>query len=85
MKITIKAKANAKVEKIEELHSGSASKSGQHQIPSFKVSVKATPTDGKANDAIIRILATYFQVSRSQVRIVAGHSATQKIVEIIDY
>ena len=83
MKIFIKAKTNAKVESVEELKPLSDSiDSKRFGIPTYKVSVKATPTDGKANDAIIRILAEHFKIPRMRVRIVSGHTTNQKIIEI---
>ena len=83
MKIIIKARPNAKTEKVEELKPvqiGSDTK--RAGMPSYRVSVKATPTDGNANDAIIRALAKHFKVHASHVRIVSGHAARRKIVEI---
>ena len=83
MKIIIKAKPNSKVEKIEEIKPLSGvTDTKRPGIPTYKVSVKATPTDGKANDAIIRALAQHFGVRINNIRIVSGHTANQKIVEI---
>jgi hypothetical protein len=83
MKIFIKAKPNAKTESIEELKRipgiADSKKAG---IPTFKVTVKATPTDGKANDAVVRVVAAHFNISRARVRIISGHTTNQKIVEI---
>lgn len=83
MKILIKAKPNAKIEKIEQIQPQTVASNGSRAgIPTYKVSVKATPTDGKANDAIIRALAQHFGVRINNIRIVSGHTANQKIVEI---
>ena len=83
MKIFIKAKTNAKSENVEQLQPRLESlNTRQSDIPTLKVSVKALPTDGKANDAIIHLLAAHFKVPRAQVRIVSGHTTNQKIVEI---
>lgn len=83
MKILIKAKTNTKVEKVEEVKplSGVTDPKGAG-IPIYKVSVKAAPTDGKANEAIIRALAKHFGIRPSDVRIVSGHTTSKKIVEI---
>lgn len=71
MKISVKAKPNshqAKVEKVDENN--------------FIVSVMEPPVQGRANQAIIKILAEYFKVPNYKVRIVSGHTSRQKIVEI---
>ena len=48
------------------------------------VRVRVTaPTDrGKANDAVIRLLASRLGVSRSAVRIVRGHTSRSKVVQV---
>jgi uncharacterized protein (TIGR00251 family) len=48
----------------------------------YKVSVKESPVDGKANEAIIRLLAEYFGTRTCDVRIVSGHTSKRKIVEV---
>jgi uncharacterized protein (TIGR00251 family) len=48
----------------------------------YVVRVKALPREGKANVAVIKLLAKYFRVSRSSVRITSGLSGRNKIVEI---
>lgn len=48
----------------------------------LKVRLAAAPTDGKANDALIRLLADEYDCAPSNVRIVSGHAARTKIVEI---
>ena len=40
--------------------------------------------DGKANDAVIAILADYFEVSKSKVKIVGGLKSRNKIIEILN-
>lgn len=71
MKIFVKAKPNAKEEKVEKI-------SETH----FVVSVKEPPIQGKANEAIVKALAGYFGVSSFRVRLIAGFSSKQKIFEI---
>ena len=71
MKIFVKAKPNAREEevlKVDENH--------------FVVAVKEPPVGGKANEAIVRALAEYFKIPKSQVRITSGHTSRQKVVEI---
>lgn len=48
----------------------------------YKVKITAPPVDGAANEMLIKILAEYFAVSKSQVQIVGGKSAKTKIVDI---
>jgi uncharacterized protein (TIGR00251 family) len=48
----------------------------------YLVRVKALPREGKANEAVIKLLAEYFEVTRSSVRITSGLSGRNKIVEI---
>jgi uncharacterized protein len=50
----------------------------------YKVKLTAPPTGGKANDMLIKILADYFSVSKSSLRIIGGKTARAKIVEIIE-
>ncbi len=74
MKISIKVKPS--------------SKKGSFVQPSLTgellVYVKEPAQDGKANQAIIKLLADYYEVSKSQVRICSGHTSRNKIVEILD-
>lgn len=48
----------------------------------YKVKLTAAPVDGKANEMLIRILAEYFHVAKSLVKIVGGKTAKTKIVDI---
>jgi uncharacterized protein (TIGR00251 family) len=48
----------------------------------LRVRVTAPPTNGRANEALERLLAERLHVRRSAVRIVYGHGARQKLVEI---
>lgn len=49
---------------------------------SFKVKLTAAPTDGKANEALIKILAEHFQTSKSKIKIVKGERGRTKLVEV---
>lgn len=48
----------------------------------LKIRLTAPPVDGAANEALVRFLADTFSVTRSQVEIVSGHTAKNKIVRI---
>ena len=71
MKILVKAKPGAWEERVEQV-----------DPQTFKVSVTEPPVDGRANEAILNAVATHFGVSRSSVRIVSGHTARQKIIQV---
>lgn len=71
MKIFVKAKPNSKKEKIEKFSE-----------TNFTVSVCAPPIKGRANQAVIRALADYFNISPSRLRIAAGTTSRNKIIEI---
>lgn len=49
---------------------------------SLIVRVTASPVDGKANKAAIRILAKHFNVKKRSIRIVQGEKARNKVIEI---
>jgi uncharacterized protein (TIGR00251 family) len=71
MKITVTVRAGAKVEKVECLDG------------KYRVSVKAPPTDGKANAAVIKALARHFKIPQARVNIVSGFNSKTKRLEIL--
>jgi uncharacterized protein len=46
----------------------------------WKVRVTAPPEDGRANEAVLRLLADTLSVPRGDVTLVSGHSGREKIV-----
>jgi uncharacterized protein len=44
--------------------------------------VAAPPEGGRANDAVVRLLSAAAGVARSDVEIVAGHGARDKVVSL---
>ena len=89
MKIIVKAKTRAKENKVErasqpvlDLGSKSIDNKKREDLVIYKVSVKEEPVDGKANEAIIKALAEYFDVAKSNVTLVSGQSSKQKVFEI---
>lgn len=72
MRINVKAKPHAHEEKVLKIDQDT-----------FVVAVKEPPVDGKANAAIEKALANYFNIVKSRVHVVSGHSVKQKIVEIL--
>ena len=48
----------------------------------LKVYITAAPEKGKANKALIDLLASYFSVKKKYVRIIQGKHAPLKVIEI---
>jgi len=48
----------------------------------YLASVHAPPQEGKANKALIELLADYFSVPKSSVRIIRGQTGRKKLIEI---
>lgn len=71
MRIFVKAKASAKVEKV-----------GKIDDTHFVVAVKAPPREGKANQAVARALANHFHLPISRLQLVSGFSSKQKVFEL---
>lgn len=60
---------------------GRAAIVGRHG-DAWKVRVTAPPEHGRANEAVLRLLAQALGVPRDAVTIVSGHAAREKIVEL---
>ena len=48
------------------------------------VKVKEPPKEGKANKAVIKVLARHFRVSQSSVHIESGLRSKNKLIEITE-
>lgn len=48
----------------------------------WKVRVTAPPEDGRANDAVLALLASRLALPRRSVSIVSGHAAREKVVRL---
>ncbi|MFH1825850.1 MAG: DUF167 domain-containing protein [bacterium] len=48
----------------------------------LKVYLTAPAVEGKANKALIKFLAEYFDVKKSKIKIVKGSKSRDKIVEV---
>jgi uncharacterized protein len=46
----------------------------------WKVRVAEPPEDGRANDAVLRLLAATLDVPRARLTLVSGHASRDKIV-----
>jgi len=51
-------------------------------LGTLHVYVNEPPIDGRANSAIVGLLAKYFNVTRSEVIITSGEKSRNKIIEI---
>jgi len=56
---------------------------GRHS-DGWKVRVAAPAEGGRANEALVRLLADALVLPRDRVRIVSGHASRRKLVEITD-
>jgi len=52
---------------------------GQEQLAAY---VTAPPDKGKANEALIRLLAKHLGLAPSHLKIVRGHTSRNKLIEI---
>jgi len=49
---------------------------------SILVKVNAPPTDGKANERVIELLAEHLKCPKSQIELVSGHKAKRKTFKV---
>ncbi|MCJ7515769.1 MAG: DUF167 domain-containing protein [Dehalococcoidia bacterium] len=70
MRIRIKVTPNSKIEAVIE------------EGDMFLVRVKEPAKEGKANRAVIKLLADYFGVPQRQIAISSGFSSRNKIIDI---
>jgi len=74
MRISVKVKTNAKVNKIEP-----------SPEKGWVVYVKEPAKEGKANEAVVRVVAEYFKVPKSRVNIKSGLKSRKKVIEIYTF
>ena len=48
----------------------------------LRVKISQPPEDGKANKALIELIAEYLNVKKNTITIIAGEKSTHKIIEI---
>ncbi|HJD59976.1 MAG TPA: DUF167 domain-containing protein [Rickettsia endosymbiont of Omalisus fontisbellaquei] len=53
-----------------------------NNIPYLKLSIKAVPEQGKANEEIINYLAKEWKLSRNNIEIIKGHTNSLKTILI---
>jgi uncharacterized protein YggU (UPF0235/DUF167 family) len=71
--LRLKVKPGSRVEQLSELDDGS-----------WLARVKATPVDGKANAALIALVARHFGLRKAQVHIKSGAAGRSKLVQLED-
>jgi uncharacterized protein (TIGR00251 family) len=70
-RISVTAKTSARQSRVDKLSESE-----------YRVSVQAPAQDGKANQALIELLARYFDIPKTMFRIIRGRSSRQKLIEI---
>ena len=70
-KITLRVIPRARQNKIEVDETGV-----------YRIHITAAPVDGAANVAVIKMLAEYFKIPKSQIKIVRGETSRDKVIEI---
>jgi len=69
--IEVHVKPNCKQQAIEKVSQNN-----------FLVRLKSPPVDGKANEELIKILAKYFAIPKSAIKIKQGQTAKHKLIQI---
>ena len=69
--IWVTVKPRAKKEEVSKTYEGE-----------YITSVHAPPQQGKANKALIELLANYFSVPKTSVKIIRGQTGRKKLIEI---
>lgn len=73
MKISVQVKANStKGPLVKEVEGG------------LLVYVRELAVEGRANEAVVGLLAQYFKVAKSQVRLVRGGRSRVKVFEVLE-
>jgi uncharacterized protein len=69
--LSVKVKTRSRVDAVQTLADGS-----------ILMSVKAAPLNGKANAAVVKLLAAHLQLPRSALEIKAGSTSNSKLIKI---
>ena len=48
----------------------------------YRIHITATPVDGAANAAVIKMVADYYDVPKSHIKIIRGETSRDKVIEI---
>lgn len=71
MIIEIIVKTKQKISKVEKIDDRT-----------YKVFVKSSPIQNKANAEIVKLLSEYFDVAKGNIKIKLGKTSSKKIVEL---
>lgn len=71
MIVRVKVKPGSKREEVKELSEDY-----------LEVRVSAPPEKGRANERVLELVAKYYGVRKSSVRILKGETAREKLIEI---
>ena len=71
MKISVKVKPRSKNDSVERVSPGE-----------LIVRVKAPAIEGRANDAVIKMVSVYLNIPKSRIEIVRGIKGRSKLLEI---
>lgn len=71
-RISVLATPNARNEKLERIHGSE-----------YRVAVKEPPEKGRANQAILKLLAKHLGVPPSRLRIISGIAGRKKLIEML--
>jgi hypothetical protein len=71
MKISVQVKPQSKKDLVEQIYENT-----------YKVYTTKPAKDNKANIAVIELLAKYFNLKKSQVHLLSGTTAKDKVFEI---
>lgn len=69
--LQVKVKPYARISVLEEQSDGT-----------WLAQIKSLPVDGKANEELVALVARYFGLRKTQVRIKSGSSSRTKLVQI---
>ncbi|MDP8233516.1 MAG: DUF167 domain-containing protein [Candidatus Saelkia tenebricola] len=70
MKVTVRVVSGAKKADIRK------------EADVLRVKIDAPPVEGKANKRLIEILAEYFLVPKSKIKIIKGERSKNKIIQV---
>jgi len=72
MKISVKVKPNSRQESVEKISE-----------KEYLLRVRASAQEGKANQAVVKLLSEFFDIPKSTVIILKGASSKNKIIELL--
>lgn len=76
MKVSVHVKPGSRKESIEWVENLFGEKT-------LVVKIREKPVDGEANKWLIKALSEFFDVSKSSISILHGHTSREKVVEIV--